>query len=62
VRHVDRAPAPQTETIDLGEYVDAAAERDWIVEGAIEGTPIVLLTGPEKSGKSWLLAGIRSRP
>lgn len=31
------------------------AKRDWAIEGMIEGSPIVLVIGPEKSGKSWLL-------
>ncbi len=31
------------------------AGREWVVEGMIEGNPIVLVIGPEKSGKSWLL-------
>ncbi len=31
------------------------AERDWFAQGMIEGTPTVLVIGPEKSGKSWLL-------
>lgn len=42
-------------------YTDLAAEiralsnhRDWYIENAIEGRPKILLSGPEKSGKSWL--------
>jgi hypothetical protein len=38
---------------DAIENFDAA--RDWSIEGMIEGDPIVLVIGPEKSGKSWLL-------
>jgi hypothetical protein len=32
-----------------------AAERDWRFVGAIEGAPIAVLAGPEKSSKSWAL-------
>jgi len=47
------------------EYSDLAAAyerllgrggaRDWFAEGAIEGHPIIVFTGPEKQGKSWAL-------
>lgn len=34
--------------------VQLSATRKWFAEGAIEGNPIVMLSGPEKKGKSWL--------
>ena len=34
-------------------YDTADAERPWFADGAIEGTPIVVLSGPEKRAKSW---------
>ena len=49
---------PQTQLIDLGQHIDSTAERDWFAEGAVEDNPVVLLTGPEKSGKSWILADL----
>ncbi|MBX3201799.1 MAG: AAA family ATPase [Labilithrix sp.] len=30
------------------------AEREWVVEGAIESNPIIVLTGPEKKHKSFI--------
>lgn len=39
----------------LGAYADLGRERDWFAEGAIEGTPVALFIGPEKTGKSWVL-------
>lgn len=32
---------------------NASAVRDWFAEGAIEGNPLILFSGPEKSHKSW---------
>ena len=49
---------PETQFIDLGEHLDSTSERDWFAEGAIEDNPVVLFTGPEKSGKSWILADL----
>lgn len=39
-------------------YEEVGSERQWTVEGAIEGCPVVLLVGPEKRGKSWMLADL----
>jgi hypothetical protein len=36
-----------------GVYNNAGAKRDWFAEGAIEGNPLILFSGPEKSHKSW---------
>ncbi len=38
---------------DLVRWLDAPPERDWFAEGAIEGNPLVVLSGPEKKAKSW---------
>jgi hypothetical protein len=47
---------PLSEFIDLRERrASRGVGRDWFAEGAIEGTPLVLLVGPEKAGKSWIL-------
>jgi hypothetical protein len=44
---------------DLGRaYESVGAERRWTVEGAIEDIPVVLLVGPEKRGKSWMLCDL----
>ena len=41
---------------DLAAALDGVThQRRWFAEGAIEGCPIVVLTAPEKSGKSWAL-------
>ncbi|MBX3199413.1 MAG: AAA family ATPase [Labilithrix sp.] len=55
-------PAPAEPSVsEPSRYVDlfkaleqVGRERDWLVEGAIEGTPIVVFSGPEKRGKSWV--------
>lgn len=39
-------------------YAGIETERSWFVEGAIENNPVVLLVGPEKKGKSWMLADL----
>lgn len=39
-------------------YASIGKERNWMIEGAIEGAPIVILAGPEKRGKSWILADL----
>lgn len=40
---------------DLGAALDGlTAARDWRVSGLLEGAPLVVLSGPEKAGKSWL--------
>jgi AAA domain len=36
-----------------GAVASVGGPRDWRFEGAIEGDPIVVWVGPEKSGKSW---------
>lgn len=33
--------------------IDPDAPREWFAESAIEGNPLIVLSGPEKSGKSW---------
>ncbi len=37
------------------EYATLGAEREWFATGIIEGAPIGLFIGPEKTGKSWAL-------
>jgi len=34
-------------------HANSSAARDWFAEGAIEGNPLILFSGPEKSHKSW---------
>lgn len=53
-------PAQSNLFIDLNEETDEiGAERPWFCEGIIEGsTPLVMLVGPEKSGKSWALTDL----
>lgn len=34
-------------------FANVGKERPWFAEGAIEGTPIIMFSGPEKSCKSW---------
>lgn len=45
---------------DLSESLnELGSERQWFAEGVIEGiTPLVMLVGPEKSGKSWALTDL----
>jgi hypothetical protein len=38
----------------VGAHRNVGQARDWFAEGAIEGSPIVMLSGPEKSHKSWV--------
>lgn len=59
VRVVSSASRPRLAYSDLGSaYASIGAERDWTVEGAIEGSPLIVLAGPEKRGKSWILADL----
>lgn len=54
----DAAEAPEgsLQYVDLVDRLEkVSGERDWVVEGAIEANPIVVLSGPEKKGKSWML-------
>ena len=52
---VEPAPRPDGLYSDLLDvYDNRSSERPWFAEGAIEGNPIVVLSGPEKSGKSWI--------
>lgn len=45
--------------VDLGKVLDVAKnERDWFARGAIEGAPMMLFVGPEKSGKSWIMGDL----
>ena len=46
------APAPLWSDL-LAAYAGVGAERPWFAEGAIEGSPIIMFSGPEKSHKSW---------
>lgn len=47
-------PAPTPLWSNLGNALASVGrERDWFAEGAIEGRPIILFSGPEKSHKSW---------
>lgn len=39
-------------------YETIGRDRDWTIEGAIERTPIMVLAGAEKRGKSWMLADL----
>jgi hypothetical protein len=39
----------------LSEYEHVSDPRDWFAEGAIEGDPLFVFAGPEKSHKSWIL-------
>lgn len=55
------APVPERRLgySDLeGAYASIGKARNWMIEGAIEGSPIVVLAGPEKRGKSWILADL----
>ena len=36
-------------------YTNVTAKRDWTFESAFEGSPLIVLTAPEKSHKSWAL-------
>jgi hypothetical protein len=36
-------------------YETAGEARDWFADGAIEGSPLTVIAGPEKWGKSWTL-------
>jgi hypothetical protein len=58
-----RAPVPVATPSKHRRYVDLVAEldsigakRDWFAEGALEGTPLVVLAGAEKKGKSYAIA------
>lgn len=45
--------------VDLLDSLDQLdGTRDWVVDGAIESNPIVVLSGPEKRGKSWMLVDL----
>src|ERR1700735_4677488 len=37
------------------DYADVGKARRWFSRGAIEDSPLAVLTAPEKSGKSWML-------
>ena len=54
------APQPATESNSqelwsdlLDAFDNVGKERPWFAEGAIEGCPIIMFAGPEKSHKSW---------
>lgn len=57
----DMAPAADLEERDaaglwsdlVGALESVGKERPWFAEGAIEGSPIIMFAGPEKSHKSW---------
>lgn len=59
---IARAPAASTRAPSIfsdlaAVYANADGSRDWLAEGAIEGTPIMLFAGPEKTHKSWTAMG-----
>ncbi len=47
------ASAPAIFSDLLSAYANVGRLRPWFAEGAIEGTPIIMFSGPEKSHKSW---------
>lgn len=53
------APPPRLQYSDLAtarqRLYARGGERDWFATGAIEGAPLVVLCGPEKTAKSWAL-------
>lgn len=58
-------PAQSTEKRRRFAYADlvaalseVGAERDWHLEGAVEDAPIVLVSGPEKTCKSWMMGDL----
>lgn len=54
-----KPPEPEPEKkerffTDLGAvFRSVGRARDWFAEGAIEGNPLIVLSGPEKKNKSW---------
>jgi AAA domain len=48
-----RRTRPLKYTDLIAELDSVGAERDWFARNAIEGTPLVLWCGPEKTAKSW---------